>query len=150
MCVRVRLGAALAAVALVSACGGPAGQGQAATRGTPSTGPATSPTPPFTAAEAREAASPDPNFDYGFVVQLTPDGFHPRWLVAVCCRPILWKNTTSAAVTVVFDHLGVSSGPIAPGGTWAFTPNNVQSITYRSEADASVHGVLQVNQPFES
>jgi hypothetical protein len=134
------------------ACGS-SGTGRAATSPSaagPSGNPATSPTPPFTPSEAREAANPDPNFDYGFTVQVTGDGFHPRWLVAICCRPIIWKNTTDATVTVVFDHLGVTSGPIAPGTIWLFTPKNVQSISYHSGADASIHAVLQVNQPIES
>jgi hypothetical protein len=112
--------------------------------------PATSPTPPFTPSEAREAASPDPGFDYGFVIQVTAAGIHPQWLVAVCCRPIIWENMTSAAVTIVLDHQDVNSGPIAPGAAWVFTPRNVQSIAYHTAADASVKGVLQVNQPIES
>jgi hypothetical protein len=116
----------------------------------PSTYSGTSPTPPFTPAEASEAANPDPSFDYGFTVQATIEGFHPRWLVAVCCRPIVWKNMTAGPIVVVFDHLAVSSGPIAPGATWSFTPRNVQSIAYHYAADPSVHAVLQVNQPFES
>jgi hypothetical protein len=98
----------------------------------------------------REAASPDPNFDYGFVVQITPKGFHPQWLVSGCCKPVTWRNLTGDTVSVVFDHQLVDSGPIAPGGTFVFTPHNVQSIAYHAGTNPSMIGVLQVNQTFES
>jgi hypothetical protein len=101
-------------------------------------------------AAPREAVSPDPNFDYGFVVQITPGGFHPQWLVSACCLPVTWKNLTDSTASVVFDHQLVNSGPIPPGGTFVFTPHNVQSIAYHSANDTSTIGVLQVNQTFES
>jgi hypothetical protein len=98
----------------------------------------------------REAVSPDPNFDYGFVVQITDRGFHPQWLVSACCKAVTWKNLTGSPASVVFDHQLVNSGPIPPGGTFVFTPHNVQSIAYHSAGDPAMIGVLQVNQTFES
>ena len=98
---------------------------------------------------AREAVSPDPSFDYGFKVQITPGGFRPSWLVAGCCEPITWRNLTTETVSVVFDHLQVNSGPIPPGGTYVFTPKNAQSITYHSGVNPAMHAVVQVNQKFE-
>ena len=97
----------------------------------------------------REAASPDPNFDYGFVVQITADGFHPRQLVSGCCKPVTWQNLTSKTESVVFDHQFVNSGPIAPGGSFVYTPQHPVSITYHSALDPSLTGALQVNQEFD-
>ena len=94
----------------------------------------------------REAASPDPNFDYGFTVQITPGGFYPHVLVAACCQPITWHNLTAHATSVAFDVLLVTSPSIPPGGTWVYTPHNVESIAYHSGVDASVTGAVQVNQ----
>lgn len=99
-----------------------------------------------TAATQREATSPDPAFDYGFVVQITPSGFHPQVLVAACCRPILWMNLTNGTNSVVFDVDGVRSGPIPSGGSWLFTPANAESIAYHSGTYRSMSGAVQVNQ----
>lgn len=107
-----------------------------------------SPLPPRLA--PREAASPDPNFDYGFVVQITPAGFHPAWLLSGCCLPVTWRNLTDHAVSVVFDHKPISSGLIPPGGTFVFTPQHIESIAYHSGTDPAMTGVVQVNQTFES
>ena len=107
--------------------------------------PASIPSEP-TAATAREAQSPDPAFDYGFVVQITPEGFRPQVLVAACCAPIVWINLTDRPNTVAFDVESGRSGPIAPGQSWAFTPPNAESISYHSLTFPSMHGALQVNQ----
>jgi hypothetical protein len=98
----------------------------------------------------REAQSPDPHFDYGFVVQITAQGFHPQWLVSGCCKPVTWENMTSSTASVVFDHQLVNSGPIPPGGKFVWTPPNVESVTYHAESDPAKTGALQVNQMFES
>jgi hypothetical protein len=117
-----------------------------------STAPAT-PSPasksPAASGLAREAANPDPNFDYGFTVQVTAGGVRPHWLVAACCQPITWKNLTTAPVSVVFDHLAINSGPVPPGGTFVFTPKNVESIAYHLAETPAVTGVVQVNTPLE-
>jgi hypothetical protein len=109
-----------------------------------------SPTPKPLSGASREAISPDPNFDYGYTVHITAQGFLPHWLVATCCQPITWKNLTGTTASVVFDHLGVASGPIPPGGSFTFTPKNVESIAYHSGVDTSFHAVVQVNQSVES
>ena len=98
----------------------------------------------------REAVSPDPYFDYGFTVQITAQSFRPQTLVAPCCQPITWRNLTTTTVTILFDALQVSSGPIAPGGTFVFTPKNVESIAYHSVDHPSINGLVQVNQTIES
>lgn len=92
----------------------------------------------------REAASPDPNFDYGFVVQITADGFHPRWLLSGCCRAVTWKNLTNRMESVVFDHQLVDSGPIPPGGRFVYAPQHPVSVTYHSGLDPSLTATLQV------
>jgi len=97
----------------------------------------------------REAVSPDPNFDAGFNIQITADGFHPRSLVAVCCHPVTWTNRTAATVTVAFDAQAVASGPIPPGGQFVFTPPSVQSISYHSGEAPPKRGLLYVNTPVE-
>lgn len=99
---------------------------------------------------AREAVKPDPNFDFGQTVQITSDGFHPASLVAMCCQSITWKNLTAAPVTVTLDRLNVNSGPIPPGGSFVWTPPNMQSVTYHADRHPEWHGQIQVNQTFES
>jgi hypothetical protein len=121
-----------------------------AASGGPATGGPRLSTPGSPLDAPREAVNPDPNFDYGYVVQITPAGFHPQWLVSGCCKAVTWKNLTDSPTSVVFDHQLVDSGPIAPGGSFVFTPHNVQSIAYHSGTNSSMVGVLQVNQTFES
>jgi len=100
--------------------------------------------------DAREAAHPNPDFDFGHTVQFTTEGFHPSILVAACCAPITWQNLTNAPVTVVFDHQLVSSGPIPTGGIWTYTPPTMGSFTYHAVGHPDLHGAVQVNQTFES
>jgi hypothetical protein len=107
--------------------------------------PASIPSEP-TAQTSREARSPDPAFDYGFVVQITPTGFHPAVLVAACCTPIVWVNLTDKPNSVVFDVEAQRSGPIPPGASWTFTPPNAESIAYHSATYSSMTGAVQVNQ----
>lgn len=129
---------AVVAAASVVACGEAATatrQASPSRSGTPST--------------VREAAQPDPYFDYGFVVQLTTYGFHPHVLVTPCCSAITWKNTTDTTAEVRFDALQVDSGPIPPGGTFVYTPHNIESIAYHLVSDPSLTGAVQVNQTSE-
>jgi hypothetical protein len=100
---------------------------------------------------AREAASPDPNWDYGQTVSIKAQGFLPADLVSICCQPVVFKNLTEAPVTVVFDHQLVNSGPIAPGSSFTWTPPNVESVVFHAvEHPEWTHGKVQVNQSFES
>jgi hypothetical protein len=138
--------ALLAVTALAAACSSGASASPTTTpsiRPSPS-GSVTSPDP------NRERDHPDPNFDFGFTVRITDQGFHPQWLVSLCCKPVTWINDTNAPVSVVFDHQLVRSGQIAPGGTFVWKPKNVQSVTYHDADDPGRHGVIQVNQTIES
>lgn len=100
---------------------------------------------------AREALKPNPDFDFGQTVQITPSGFMPADLVGECCKPLVWKNLSGAPVTIVFDHQQVNSGAIAPNGTFVYKPPNVESVVYHSQEHPDwPHGHIQVNQMFES
>ncbi|MBO0836879.1 MAG: hypothetical protein J2P28_15420 [Actinobacteria bacterium] len=110
--------------------------------------PAPTPSNAISGALARESAKPDPNFDMGFSVQITDQGFHPYVLVAPCCKPITWTNLTQSPVSVVFT--GVDSGPIPPGGKYTFKPPNVESIAYHEGQNPAVEGRIQVNQTQDS
>ena len=94
----------------------------------------------------QEAVKPDPNFDMGYAVQITDRGFQPLWLVSPCCEPITFHNMTGKPVSVVFDVLPVDSGVIAPGASWAYSPQNVESISYHSKTDPGMAANVQVNQ----
>lgn len=107
--------------------------------------PASIPSEP-SAATTREAHSPDPAFDYGFVVQITPTGFHPQTLVAACCMPIVWMNLTNRPNSVIFDVEPGGSGAIPAGGSWTFTPPNAEALAYHSGIYPSMTGAVQVNQ----
>ena len=143
----VRVVPALAALGLlfvVTACGsGPPPPANTLTTPRAGATPSATPSTEF----AREAAKPDPNFDTGFTVQITDRGFLPAMLVAPCCESVTWKNTTSSPVKVVFDAVvGGSGQAIPPGGIYVYTPQNIESIAYRSGENASMKGVVQVNQ----
>jgi hypothetical protein len=115
-------------------------------RPTPMPGVST-PAPTSSTAYAHERAHPDPYFDTGYWVQITAAGFRPAQLVAPCCNAISWKNLSGTPITVVFDHvLGGSQTAIPPGGTYVFTPLNVESITYHSEQNPALKGIISVNQ----
>ena len=95
----------------------------------------------------REAVSPDPNFDTGYTILITPAGFHPATLVSPCCEAVTWKNTTNAPETVVFDNeVGGSGQPVPPGGIYVFAPQSVESILYHSRETPTMTGRLQMNQ----
>jgi len=133
------LATATSVVFALSACA--SGTGSAANSAHPSATPLSQ--------VAREAAHPDPNFDYGFTIQIAHDGFHPAWLVANCCQPITWRNLTASPVSVVFDAEQVDSGPIQPGQTFVFTPHQIQSIAYHAGNNPAMTGAVQVNQTWE-
>jgi hypothetical protein len=124
---------ALAVLAVLPAC---------STRSTPRL----SASPSVLTGVAREALHPDPNYDMGLTVDITPAGFHPAWLVAPCCEPVTWRNQTGTAVSVVFDHLLVNSGPIPAGGTWLFKPPHAESIAYHAAENVALRAVVQVQQ----
>lgn len=136
--------ALLVTVLTMPACGTGAQQSSAAGPAQPSRSQS-----PLSAVQ-REAISPDPYFDFGFMVQITPQGFHPQQLVSPCCQAITWRNLTSAPIAIVFDALQVDSGPIPPGGTFVFTPKNVESIAYHARDNPAMAGAVQVNQNSES
>ena len=126
------LAAVLTAGALLAgACGG---------GGAPGASQSTSATPTV-------SRSPDPNFDSGQKIFITAHGFRPKWLVSIWKLPVVWVNQTNETQTVIFDHQLVRSGPIPPGGTFQWTSNNVQSVTYHSGTIAGAHGAIQVSQP---
>jgi hypothetical protein len=141
----------VALLAGISACGTGGAATPTASRPT-STPPLTSVTPAAalpsepTAQTSREARSPDPAFDYGFVVQITPSGFHPAILVAACCTAIIWINLTNRPNSVVFDVEAGNSGLIPSGASWSFTPPNAESIAYHSGVYTSMTAAVQVNQ----
>lgn len=130
----VALGVALALAA--SGCGGG------------SSAPSSSAAPrPSSAAPAAPAAASsgklDPNFDFGQTVTITSSGFQPAWLVSLIGQPVTWTNDSGAAQSVVFDHLPVRSKVIPPGGTYAYIPNSMASITYHSGVHPGLRGKLQ-------
>jgi hypothetical protein len=94
----------------------------------------------------REAQSPDPAFDYGFVIDITPEGFHPNVLVSGCCEAVTWINLTDKPNTILFTVELTKSPAIPPGGSWTWTPPNGESVAYQSVTYPSMTGALQVNQ----
>jgi hypothetical protein len=131
----VKRTAALLAVAaaLVAACG---------------SGGASTGTLPPAASSPVASKTLDPNFDTGQTVTITGAGFAPHWLVAVVDQQIVWTNATSKPVEVVFDSGTVSSGPIAPGASFSYTPNAQVAIAYHAGDDAKVKGVVQVEPEY--
>jgi len=119
---------------------------------TPGNGATRTPKPLPTAIPARfahEAADPDPNVDYGLVVQYTPTGFHPQDLVVPCCMPVVFENLSEQPMAIRFVAFTVESGSIAPGDVYLFAPTNALSYAYELESQTSVTGVLSVTPTVE-
>lgn len=147
----MRLAATIAAaLILLTGCAAPAAgtpSPSAAAAGTSVPG-AVSPEPASLQPDPalREAQSPGPDFDYGYVVDITPTGLRPKTLLSGCCKPVTWKNLTGQTVSIVFDHQLVDSGPIAAGSAWVFTPHNAESVLYHTGQGPPLQGALQVQQ----
>jgi len=127
----------LSAVTMLAACEDPSASVQP------------SPVPLQSAADpnVRESASAAPDFDTGHTVHLTQVGIQPKALVSQCCSPIVFKNETSAAVSVTFDVSKKSSGPIAPGATWQWIPPNPESVVYHLGTNVAQRGSIQIESP---
>ncbi len=128
---------ALSAVGSISAC---------------DTGPAAALQTPQPIASAqdpsvREAVSAASSFDVGHTVHLTAKGIEPLALASLCCAPVIFKNETTAAVSVIFNISKVNSGRIAPGATWQWTPPNPESVIYHLGTDPKQSGQIQVESP---
>jgi hypothetical protein len=93
-----------------------------------------------------EAQSPDPAFDYGFVIDITPAGFHPNILVSACCKAVTWINLTDKPNKILFTVELTQSPLIPPGESWTWTPPNGESVTYQSVPFPLMTGAVQVNQ----
>lgn len=148
---RAPLGAALALAALLLAgCGSAAPQSTAVTSAPPSAAPTQALSTPHVYTTPpqyeQEAVKPDPNFDMGYAVHITAQGFQPNILVSPCCQAISFRNLSGKPADIVFDVSGLDSGVIAPGATWTWSPQNVESVAYHSKSDANVAGGIQVNQ----
>lgn len=141
---------AIALLVAVTACGSsatPSARNTARAATAPAHVSAVTPGPLPSALPAtfnREAANPDPHYDFGLVVQITPDGFHPAELVAPCCMPVMWQNLTSVSQAIWFDAFAFGSGPIASGTAYTYTPKSALSLFYHSAADGSRTGVVDV------
>jgi hypothetical protein len=107
--------------------------------------PAAVPTEPA-GEPTREAQSPDPAFDYGFVIDITPAGFHPNVLVAACCQALTWVNLTDKPNKILFTVELTQSPVIPPGGSWTWIPPNVEAVAYQSVPYPAMTGAIQVNQ----
>lgn len=82
----------------------------------------------------------------GTVVTITPSGFSPKVLVAPTGQTVTWRNESGSTQSVHFDNAGerIDSGPIPPGGTWAFDPPGALSLLYHSTYTPKFRAQLQV------
>jgi len=81
----------------------------------------------------------------GQQIIITVGGFLPKRLYATPSVPVVWTNLTDQPQQVVFDHFAVHSPVIAPGGTFSWTSQDSESITYHSVS--GMHAVLVLNPP---
>lgn len=95
----------------------------------------------------KESISAAPAFDVGHTVHITATGLRPQSLASLCCAPIVFKNETSQTISVVFFIYKIESGPIAPGASWQWVPNNPQSLGYHLGGDPNQTGHIQVESP---
>jgi hypothetical protein len=137
---------AAAAMAAMVACEDPsaiASQDGGTTPGTTSPVPKQSVLDPY----VREAASAYPGLDNGHTVHITNAGIQPRALTSLCCDPVVFKNETGAPISVTFNISKATSGPIAAGGSWSWTPPNPESVIYHLGTDLTKKGQIQVESP---
>ena len=105
-----------------------------------STGPAAGPSP-----SAAVSRSPDPYFDFGQTVFITDTTVRPLQLITAVNRTIRFVNQSGQSVDIHFDNYGsLDSGPIPPGGAYAFEPHTTVSITFHVVEDPTLHGAIQV------
>lgn len=95
----------------------------------------------------RESVTAAPAFDVGHTVHITAKGIEPQALASMCCNPVAFKNETGARVAVIFNVSKVTSGPIAPGASWAWTPPHAESVIYHLVSDPKRTGQIQVESP---
>lgn len=129
----------LSAISMLAACDDPSTASQ----------PPSSPVPLQSAGDqaAREAVAANPSFDVGHTVHLTAKGIEPLALSSFCCDPIVFKNETSAPMSVMFNVSKLKSGPIAPGATWQWVPPNPESVIYHLVGSPTQSGQIQIESP---
>jgi len=85
----------------------------------------------------------DPYFDSGQKIEITDDAFVPAQLIAVVDQPVVWTNTSSRPVAVVFDSEAVHSKEIPPGGTFSYTSDAAVSVTYHAAGRPDMKAAIQ-------
>ena len=95
----------------------------------------------------REAAKAAPSFDVGHTVHITDAGIQPLALASTCCSAVVFKNETGSPVAVMFNISKVTSGAIAPGGTWSWVPPNPESVIYHLVSNPKSMAQIQVESP---
>jgi len=141
--------AACALALLAAGCGGSGGSDTGGSTQAPPSATATGSTPLNTAKPvmpSKGARMPDPNFDSGQTIYITPKGFEPAWLVSTVHKTITWVNQTDRPVQIQFDNIGTDtpSPPIAPGKGFGWLPTSRASVVYHEAADPSMQGKIQV------
>ena len=97
----------------------------------------------------------NPYYDSGDTVYITATGFEPRVLIAAVKVPLHFVNHTAVVQRVQFEHSRgaddqlLRTGPIAPGGTWSYTPQTWESATYHSVDRPALRGQIQIQPPVE-
>ncbi len=81
----------------------------------------------------------------GQQIIITVGGFLPKRLYATPSVLVVWTNLTDQPQQVVFDHFAVSSPEIPPGGTFTWSSQDSESISYHSVS--GMHAVLVLNPP---
>jgi hypothetical protein len=98
---------------------------------------------------------PNPYYDSGSTVTITPTGFQPQTLIATVKVPLTFINDTTTVEQVQFEHSRgpdgkiIRSTPIAPGAKWSYTPQTWESATYHSIERPALRGQIQIQPPVE-
>jgi len=148
--VRARVGRLAAALTVgliavaASACGSSSG---------PKASPAAA--PKLAVATPTTVRKLNPSYDAGETVTITATGFEPKELIATVNVPLTFVNKTKRVQHVLFEHLHaadgqlLSSGAIAPGQHWSYTPDSWGSATYHSIDQPELRGQIQIQPPAE-
>jgi hypothetical protein len=87
----------------------------------------------------------NPDIDDGQQVIISAHGFLPARLYSTPAEALVWTNLTNQDQQVIFDHFAVKSPLIPPGGTFSWTSQASESISYHSAS--GMHAVVVINPP---
>jgi plastocyanin len=87
------------------------------------------------------------------VIQMTQSGFFPAALTVKAGTPVVWHDVSAAPLVVASNPYpadtsvkGLHSTTILPGGSYSFTPNTAETISYHDDGAPTLGGTITVTK----